>query len=67
MSRKAWGIAAVIGVIVAIAFGSAFVFSSANEGKGEVMELSILEMKKYMSEDGTGCVMPNSDEERRDI
>ncbi|EOQ05391.1 hypothetical protein KOY_04523 [Bacillus cereus VDM021] len=57
MSRKGWIISAVVGLFIAIAIGSTFVFSS---GKGEVMELSPLEMKKFMSEDGTGFVMLNS-------
>ncbi|MES1050522.1 hypothetical protein FOA24_14270 [Bacillus thuringiensis] len=57
MSRKGWIISAVVGLLIAIGIGSTFVFSS---GKGEVMELSPLEMKKFMSEDGTGFVMLNS-------
>jgi hypothetical protein len=65
MNRK-WGIAAIIAVIVAIAIGSTFVFSNSSKGKGEVMELSPLEMKKFMSEDGNGYVMLNSDEKRRE-
>lgn len=65
MNRK-WGIAAIIAVIVAIAIGSTFVFSNSSKGKGEVMELSPLEMKKFMSEDGNGYVMLNSDERRRE-
>ncbi|MBJ7988153.1 hypothetical protein JDS94_29920, partial [Bacillus cereus] len=40
-----------------------FVFSS---GKGEVMELSPLEMKKFMSEDGTGFVMLSADKKKRE-
>ncbi|WP_440604705.1 hypothetical protein [Bacillus sp. GB_SG_008] len=58
MSRKGWIISAVVGLFIAIAIGSTFVFSSS--GKGEVMELSPLEMKKFMSEDGTGFVMLSS-------
>lgn len=54
MSRKGWIISAVVGLLIAIGIGSTFVFSS---GKGEVMELSPLEMKKFMSEDGTGFVL----------
>lgn len=65
MNRK-WGIAAIITVIVAIAIGSTFVFLSSSKGKGEVMELSPLEMKQFMSEDGTGFIMLNSDEKRRE-
>lgn len=65
MNRK-WGIATIIAVIVAIAVGSTFVFSNSSKGKGEVMELSPLEMKKFMSEDGNGYVMLNSDEKRRE-
>ncbi|WP_144477348.1 hypothetical protein [Bacillus thuringiensis] len=57
MSRKGWIISAVVGLLIAIGIGSTFVFSS---GKGEVMELSPLEMKKFMSEDGTGFVMLTS-------
>ncbi len=57
MSRKGWIISAVVGLLIAIGIGSTFVFSS---GKGEVMDLSPLEMKKFMSEDGTGFVMLNS-------
>ncbi|MGE1109970.1 hypothetical protein ACQJ2X_29135 [Bacillus wiedmannii] len=57
MSRKGWIISAIVGLLIAIGIGSTFVFSS---GKGEVMDLSPLEMKKFMSEDGTGFVMLNS-------
>ncbi|HHY2675804.1 TPA: hypothetical protein ACV439_003742 [Bacillus toyonensis] len=57
MSRKGWIISAVVGLLIAIGIGSTFVFSS---GKGEVMGLSPLEMKKFMSEDGTGFVMLTS-------
>lgn len=64
MSRKAWIISAVVGLFIAIAIGSTFVFSSS--GKGEVMELSPLEMKKFMSEDGTGFVMLSNDKKRRE-
>ena len=63
MSRKGWIISAVVGLLIAIGIGSTFVFSS---GKGEVMELSPLEMKKFMSEDGTGFVMLNSDKKKRE-
>ncbi|HGE5781574.1 TPA: hypothetical protein ACGGHE_003514 [Bacillus pseudomycoides] len=63
MSRKGWIISAVVGLFIAIAIGSTFVFSS---GKGEVMDLSPLEMKKFMSEDGTGFVMLNSNRKHSD-
>ncbi|KEK21861.1 hypothetical protein [Bacillus gaemokensis] len=63
MSRKGWIISAVVGLLIAIGIGSTFVFSS---GKGEVMELSPLEMKKFMSEDGTGFVMLNNDKKTRE-
>ncbi|PEL53202.1 hypothetical protein CN540_31345 [Bacillus toyonensis] len=63
MSRKGWIISAVVGLLIAIGIGSTFVFSS---GKGEVMELSPLEMKKFMSEDGTGFVMLNSTKKKRE-
>ncbi|MET7021417.1 hypothetical protein [Bacillus mycoides] len=65
MSRKGWIISAVVGLLIAIAIGigSTFVFGS---GKGEVMELSPLEMKKFMSEDGTGFVMLNSTKKKRE-
>ncbi|MDM5370343.1 hypothetical protein QUF96_01880 [Bacillus bombysepticus] len=62
MSRKGWIISAVVGLLIAIGIGSTFVFSS---GKGEVMELSPLEMKKFMSEDGTGFVILNNDKKTR--
>ncbi|MBF7150583.1 hypothetical protein [Bacillus toyonensis] len=63
MTRKGWIISAVVGLLIAIGIGSTFVFSS---GKGEVMELSPLEMKKFMSEDGTGFVMLNNDKKTRE-
>ncbi|MEH7258598.1 hypothetical protein V7123_14330 [Bacillus toyonensis] len=63
MTRKGWIISAVVGLLIAIGIGSTFVFSS---GKGEVMELSPLEMKKFMSEDGTGFVMLNSTKKKRE-
>ncbi|MGE1059603.1 hypothetical protein [Bacillus sp. GMa5/1] len=63
MSRKGWIISAVVGLLIAIGIGSTFVFSS---GKGEVMELSPLEMKKFMSDDGTGFVMLNSTKKKRE-
>ncbi|MCU5581244.1 hypothetical protein OCF65_12180 [Bacillus toyonensis] len=63
MSRKGWIISAVAGLLIAIGIGSTFVFSS---GKGEVMELSPLEMKKFMSEDGTGFVLLNSTKKKRE-
>ncbi|QWH20920.1 hypothetical protein EXW62_28625 (plasmid) [Bacillus mycoides] len=63
MSRKGWIISAVVGLLIAIGIGSTFVFSS---GKGEVMELSPLEMKKFMSEDGTGFVLLNSTKKKRE-
>lgn len=63
MSRKGWIISAVVGLLIAIGIGSTFVFSS---GKGEVMELSPLEMKKFMSEDGTGFVILNNDKKTRE-
>ncbi|PET96559.1 hypothetical protein CN941_21220 [Bacillus cereus] len=63
MSRKGWIISAVVGLLIAIGIGSTFVFCS---GKGEVMELSPLEMKKFMSEDGTGFVMLNSTKKKRE-
>ncbi|ASL62471.1 MULTISPECIES: hypothetical protein [Bacillus cereus group] len=63
MSRKGWIISAVVGLLIAIGIGSTFVFSS---GKGEVMELSPLEMKKFMSEDGTGFVLLNSTKKTRE-
>ena len=62
MSRKGWIISAIVGSLIAIGIGSTFVFSS---GKGEVMELSPLEMKKFMSEDGTGFVILNNDKKTR--
>ncbi|MCU5409008.1 hypothetical protein OCA16_31445 [Bacillus cereus] len=62
MSRKGWIISAIVGLLIAIGIGSTFVFSS---GKGEVMELSPLEMKKFMSEDGTGFVILNNDKKTR--
>ncbi|MGV6978055.1 MULTISPECIES: hypothetical protein [Bacillus cereus group] len=62
MTRKGWIISAVVGLLIAIGIGSTFVFSS---GKGEVMELSPLEMKKFMSEDGTGFVILNNDKKTR--
>ncbi|WP_163093078.1 hypothetical protein [Bacillus cereus] len=62
MSRKGWIISVVVGLLIAIGIGSTFVFSS---GKGEVMELSPLEMKKFMSEDGTGFVILNNDKKTR--
>ncbi|HHK5566090.1 hypothetical protein [Bacillus thuringiensis] len=62
MSRKGWIISAIVGLLIAISIGSTFVFSS---GKGEVMELSPLEMKKFMSEDGTGFVILNNDKKTR--
>ncbi|MGE1023763.1 hypothetical protein ACQGS6_07235 [Bacillus sp. GMs2/2] len=62
MSRKGWIISAVVGLLIAIGIGSTFVFSS---GKGEVMELSPLEMKKFMSEDGTGFIILNNDKKTR--
>lgn len=62
MSRKGWIISAVVGLLIAIGIGSTFVFGS---GKGEVMELSPLEMKKFMSEDGTGFVILNNDKKTR--
>ncbi|EPC8411474.1 hypothetical protein ACR3AM_005948 [Bacillus thuringiensis] len=62
MSRKWWIISAVVGLLIAIGIGSTFVFSS---GKGEVMELSPLEMKKFMSEDGTGFIILNNDKKTR--
>ncbi|PEI89814.1 hypothetical protein CN679_19465 [Bacillus pseudomycoides] len=62
MSRKGWIISAVVGLFIAIAIGSTFVFSS---GKGELVELSPLEMKKFMSEEGTGFVMLSSDKKKR--
>lgn len=64
MSRKGWIISAVVGLLIAIGIGSTFVFSS---GKGEVMELSPLEMKKFMSEDGTGFVMLSADKKNERI
>ncbi|PGW41941.1 hypothetical protein [Bacillus thuringiensis] len=63
MSRKGWIISAVVGLLIAIGIGSTFVFSS---GKGEVMELSPLEMKKFMNEDGTGFVLLNSTKKKRE-
>lgn len=63
MSRKGWIISAIVGLLIAIGIGSTFVFSS---GKGEVMELSPLEMKKFMSEDGTGFVLLNSTKKKRE-
>ncbi|MCU5182456.1 hypothetical protein [Bacillus toyonensis] len=63
MSRKGWIISAVVGLLIAIGIGSTFVF---NSGKGEVMDLSPLEMKKFMSEDGTGFVMLNSTKKKRE-
>ncbi|KMP24383.1 hypothetical protein [Bacillus wiedmannii] len=63
MSRKGWIISAIVGLLIAIGIGSTFVFGS---GKGEVMELSPLEMKKFMSEDGTGFVMLNSTKKKRE-
>ncbi|HDR7437235.1 TPA: hypothetical protein QCX34_004809 [Bacillus anthracis] len=62
MSRKGWIISVIVGLLIAIGIGSTFVFSS---GKGEVMELSPLEMKKFMSEDGTGFVILNNDKKTR--
>lgn len=63
MSRKGWIISAIVGLLIVIGIGSTFVFSS---GKGEVMELSPLEMKKFMSEDGTGFVLLNSTKKKRE-
>ncbi|PEB24574.1 hypothetical protein COO05_10785 [Bacillus toyonensis] len=63
MTRKGWIISAVVGLLIAIGIGSTFVFSS---GKGEVMELSPLEMKKFMNEDGTGFVLLNSTKKKRE-
>ncbi|HDR5268937.1 hypothetical protein E8M24_28720 [Bacillus thuringiensis] len=63
MSRKGWIISAIVGLLIAIGIGSTFVFGS---GKGEVMELSPLEMKKFMSEDGTGFVLLNSTKKKRE-
>ncbi|MED1625276.1 hypothetical protein [Bacillus pseudomycoides] len=55
MTRKSKLIAVIVALVAILGIGSTLVFS--NSMKGELEELSPQEMKKFMSQDGTGFVM----------
>ncbi|MBO1627985.1 hypothetical protein [Bacillus arachidis] len=55
MTRKSKLIAVIVALVAILGIGSTLVFS--NSKKGELEELSPQEMKKFMSQDGTGFVM----------
>jgi hypothetical protein len=70
MKNKKWLISAVAGIVVALGIGTAFVSSqnsSEVKGNGELEELSPLQMKKFMKEDGTGFVLYSFSANKREV
>lgn len=70
MKNKKWLISAVAGIVVALGIGAAFVSSynsSEVKGNGELEELSPLQMKKFMKEDGTGFVLYSFNANKREV
>ncbi|HDW3055757.1 TPA: hypothetical protein RMI67_003409 [Bacillus cereus] len=64
MTQKSKIIAVIIALVAVLGIGSTLVFS--NSKKGELEELSPQEMKKFMSQDGTGFVMYSFRKEDRE-
>ena len=64
MTRKSKLIAVIVALVAVLGIGSTLVFS--NSKKGELEELSPPEMKKFMSEDGTGFIMYSFRKEDRE-
>ncbi|MDC2867337.1 hypothetical protein [Bacillus sp. BP-3] len=64
MTRKSKLIAVIAALVAVLGIGSTLVFS--NSKKGELEVLSPSEMKKFMSEDGTGFVMYSFRKEDRE-
>ncbi|PFZ02561.1 hypothetical protein COL60_27225 [Bacillus pseudomycoides] len=65
MTRKSKIIAVIVALVAILGIGSTLVFS--NSKKGELEELSPQEIKKFMSQDGTGFVVYSFDKEQRDF
>lgn len=65
MTRKSKLIAVIVALVAILGIGSTLVFS--NSKKGELEELSPQEIKKFMSQDGTGFVVYSFDKEQRDF
>ncbi|MDA2638492.1 hypothetical protein [Bacillus cereus group sp. BfR-BA-01489] len=65
MTRKSKIIAVIVALVAVLGIGSTLVFS--NSKKGELEELSPQEIKKFMSQDGTGFVVYSFDKEQRDF
>ena len=70
MNRKQKIMAAAAGIVIALGIGTAAISSqnsSPVKGNGQLEELSPLEMKKFMKEDGTAFVMYSFDKDTRDV
>ncbi|PFT79064.1 hypothetical protein COK81_27470 [Bacillus thuringiensis] len=65
MTQKSKIIAVIVALVAVLGIGSTLVFS--NSKKGELEELSPQEIKKFMSQDGTGFVVYSFDKEQRDF
>ncbi|MEH7053166.1 hypothetical protein [Bacillus pseudomycoides] len=65
MTRKSKLIAVIVALVAILGIGSTLVFS--NSKNGELEELSPQEIKKFMSQDGTGFVVYSFDKEQRDF
>ncbi|MED4268192.1 hypothetical protein [Priestia megaterium] len=70
MNRKQKIMAAAAGIVVALGVGTAAISSqnsSPVQGNGQLEELSPLEMKKFMKEDGTGFIMYSFNKNTHDV
>ncbi|EOO24172.1 hypothetical protein IIU_06807 [Bacillus cereus VD133] len=65
MTQKSKIIAVIVALIAVLGIGSTLVFS--NSKKGELEQLKPLEVKKFMSQDGTGFVVYSFDKKQRDF
>ncbi|PHE07145.1 hypothetical protein COF59_24270 [Bacillus pseudomycoides] len=65
MTRKSKIIAVIVALVAILGIGSTLVFS--NSKKGELEQLKPLEVKKFMSQDGTGFLVYSFDKEQRDF
>ncbi|MGW9102782.1 hypothetical protein ACWGPZ_26520 [Priestia megaterium] len=70
MNRKQKIMAAAAGIVVVLGIGTTAISShnsSPVQGNGQLEELSPLEMKKFMKEDGTAFVMYSFDDDTRNV
>ncbi|PES03226.1 hypothetical protein CN488_30620, partial [Bacillus anthracis] len=65
MTQKSKLIAVIVALVAVLGIGSTLVFS--NSKKGELEQLKPLEVKKFMSQDGTGFVVYSFDKKQRDF